>query len=423
MARASNSGAGRPGNGRVASLPMDGQRPRISNLREKVVNLARTLVGGQSVLFIVLLATTGGILVFGLVMMLSSSSIDSIQQSGSPLTLFGRQLLVALAGVAGLFFFSILSRSWNEKLAVLIPAAFIFLQFIAAFFGRAIGGNRQWIALAGFTIQPSEFLKLGLIMLVSLFMYARLQFIDEPRLFLTPILISFGAVVGLILYGSDLGTSIVISLIVLCMLWMSGMSLRQWAVTAIALGIVAAIFATFGNRAARINAWLHQDYSVDTGTYAWQSTHGVWAVANGHIFGAGLGMSSLKWSWLPESSNDYIFAIIAEELGLIGAVFTIGLFVTLIICIFKIALRSADYFDRFMALGIGFWFLIQSFINIAVVLGLLPVLGVPLPLVSQGGSAMLSGLCAIGVVLGVERRNHLHIDGGRRPVRVARASR
>jgi cell division protein FtsW len=410
-------------NSRAAALPKQRQRITAEGVREWLAALTRNLIGGQSVLFIVLLAATGAILVFGLVMMLSSSSIDSIQQSGSPLTLFFRQVLLALLGVVGLFSFSLFPRVWYNALSVALPVIFLGMQFFAAFFGRVIGGNRQWIQIGPVQFQPSELLKLGLIMFLALFMAGRLQFIYEPRFFLGPIVFALVLAVAAILAGSDLGTSIVVALIVLAMLWIAGLPLGQLGMTALVLGAGAAIFATFGNRSDRISAWLHQDYSNDTGTYAWQATHGVWALANGHIFGAGLGMSSLKWSWLPESSNDYIFAIIAEELGLVGALFTIGLFVTLIICIFKIAIRSLDTFDRFVCFGIGFWFLIQSFINISVVLGLLPVLGVPLPLVSQGGSAMVAGLTAIGVVLGVERRNHLYIDGGRRPLRIARAGR
>ncbi|MFM6971577.1 MAG: FtsW/RodA/SpoVE family cell cycle protein, partial [Rhodoluna sp.] len=159
------------------------------------------------------------------------------------------------------------------------------------------------------------------------------------------------------------------------------------------------------SRTARISAWLNPS-AADPGMYNWQSEHGIWAIAAGRVFGAGLGESKMKWSWIPEVENDFIFAVIAEELGLIGALVVIVLFVILAFSLLKILQRTNDPFGRFTIGGIMIWIVFQALINIAVVLRLLPVLGVPLPLISQGGSSMLSTLLAIGIVLGIERQNH-----------------
>ena len=139
----------------------------------------------------------------------------------------------------------------------------------------------------------------------------------------------------------------------------------------------------------------------------------MWAISAGRIFGSGLGESKMKWSWIPEVENDFIFAVIAEELGLIGALVVIVLFVALAVTFFKIWKRTADDFSRYVVSGIMIWIIFQALINMAVVLRLLPVLGVPLPLISAGGSSLIATLGAIGIVLAVERENHANPLAGR----------
>jgi cell division protein FtsW len=161
---------------------------------------------------------------------------------------------------------------------------------------------------------------------------------------------------------------------------------------------------TSASRQYRINAWLSG--CTDSNQYqdlCWQPVHGMWALASGGVFGVGLGNSKAKWSWLPEADNDYIFAIIGEELGLIGAVVVLALFIVLAVSMIKVIRQSDDPFVRTVTGGILAWIIGQALVNIAVVLGLLPVLGVPLPLISAGGSALIMTLVAIGVVLSFAR--------------------
>jgi cell division protein FtsW (lipid II flippase) len=156
-------------------------------------------------------------------------------------------------------------------------------------------------------------------------------------------------------------------------------------------------------------AWLNPN-APDPNDYNWQSQHGIWALAAGGIGGVGLGNSKLKWSWIPEAENDFIFAIIGEEEGLLGAVAVIALFIFMGFLFKRIAERTVDIYSRSVVIGVGIWILGQALVNIAVVLNLLPVLGVPLPLISAGGSSLAANLVAIGIVLSIERENQAHED-------------
>jgi cell division protein FtsW (lipid II flippase) len=160
------------------------------------------------------------------------------------------------------------------------------------------------------------------------------------------------------------------------------------------------------SRRGRFFAWLNPS-APDPNGYNWQSEHAKWAFASGGPFGVGLGNSKMKWSWLPEAQNDFIFAIIGEELGMFVALFTIALFIALGMVMMKIAKKTKDPFQSLVVYGVTFWIMSQAFINISVVLTMFPVLGVNLPLISAGGTSMLATLVAIGIVLGIEKNNSL----------------
>jgi cell division protein FtsW (lipid II flippase) len=151
-------------------------------------------------------------------------------------------------------------------------------------------------------------------------------------------------------------------------------------------------------------AWLNPN-APDPNGYNWQSTHGEWAFASGGFFGTGFGKSKMKWSWIPEAQNDFIFAIVGEEWGLIGALGVVALFVAMGSVMFKIAAKASDPYQKLVVYGVTFWILSQAFINISVVLTMFPVLGVNLPLISAGGTSMLASLIAVGLVLGIDRAN------------------
>jgi cell division protein FtsW (lipid II flippase) len=169
------------------------------------------------------------------------------------------------------------------------------------------------------------------------------------------------------------------------------------------VAIIGLIIA--GSRVARFKAWLNPGPD-DASPYDWQSDHGIWALAAGRFSGVGLGNSKLKWSWIPEVDNDYIFAIIGEEWGWIGATLIIILFILVINRIRMVSLETNQSFERMLVTGVMVWIAVQSMVNIGVVLKWLPVLGVPLPLISSGGSSLIATMLAIGLVLAVDRENH-----------------
>jgi cell division protein FtsW len=213
------------------------------------------------------------------------------------------------------------------------------------------------------------------------------------------------AAIGFVLIGGDLGTSIIMTSIFLGAVFFAGVKLRFLAIPIVFAGFAGAIAAAGStSRSTRVEAFLSGCTSANAyaGT-CWQTVQGWWALASGGLFGVGLGNSKAKYSWLPEADNDFIFAIIGEEMGLIGAILVLVLFIVIAICFIRIIRANSDPFARITTSAILVWIVGQAFVNIAVVLGILPVLGVPLPLISAGGSALVTTLIAIGVVLSFAR--------------------
>jgi cell division protein FtsW len=288
----------------------------------------------------------------------------------------------------------------------------IALQFLVVATGLGIdyNGNRNWIRLGeSFTFQPSELVKVSLVVWLGLMLARRLDDLDNWRKLLRPIGMVSGFSILLVLMGGDLGTGIILVAIVLGALFFAGVRLRYLAIPTIVMaGAIAVMTLSGGSRQDRILAW--QSGCTSDGAYlglCWQTLHGWWALASGGLFGVGLGNSKAKWSWLPEADNDFIFAIIGEELGLLGAIVVLALFVILAFSFIRVVRTSTDPVAKITVSAVLAWIMKQAFVNIAVVLGLLPVLGVPLPLISAGGSALVTTLLAIGVVLSYARQPRL----------------
>lgn len=378
----------------------------------------------QSIHFYRLLGVTLFLVLFGLVMVLSASSIDSLKGTNNSFTVFNRQAAIA---ILGLFVMAVVSLLPVSRLSALAPRLFFItlaVQALTLVIGTDINGNRNWINLFGlFSLQPSEFLKIALILHLANFLTRRQDDFDIPKTWWSA-LIPAAAGMALVMAGRDLGTVIVIYAMAMGLLILAGMPSRIISTVLLATAVLAPIALSIGSgsRWGRILAWLNPS-AADPNGYNWQSEHGMWAIAAGGIFGQGLGQSKMKWSWIPEVENDFIFAIIAEELGLIGALALVGLFVFLMITFVQIYQRTRDDFSRYVVSGVMVWVILQALINIAVVLRLLPVLGVPLPLISAGGSSILATLGAIGVVLAIERENHAQPFAAKRSVRRTRASR
>ena len=368
----------------------------------------------ESIYFYRLAGLTGFLVVFGLVMVLSSSSIDSLVANRDAYYIFSRQFLYALIGLTLMLVIASMPLSFIRNRVGLVLMIGFGLQLAVPFIGISVNGNTNWLSIAGFTLQPSEFLKLALIMYMGWFISNRELEMNDPQRVLYPLLAVGGAAVLLVMLGRDLGTAVIFSFIIFGTLLIAGAPgkiLGRLALVAFALAAVAT--ATSASRMARITAWLNPG-SASSDAFNWQFEHGTWALAAGGIFGVGLGNSKMKWSWIPEVENDFIFAVIGEELGLVGAIVVIGLFALLIASLVRVMLRAQTTFARVTTLGVVIWILSQSAVNIAVVLGVLPVLGVPLPLISAGGSSLIATLAGIGLVLAFEKDNH------RQPVRGVR---
>ena len=360
----------------------------------------------ESIYFYRLAGLTGFLVVFGLVMVLSSSSIDSLVANRDAYYIFSRQFLYALIGLALMLVIASLPVSFIRNRVGLVLMIGFALQLAVPFIGISVNGNTNWLSIAGFTLQPSEFLKLALIMYMGWFISNREFEMDNPQRVLYPLLAVGGVAVLLVMFGRDLGTAVIFSFIIFGTLLMAGAPGKILGrVALLAIGLAAAATATSASRMARITAWLNPG-SASSDAFNWQFEHGTWALASGGIFGVGLGNSKMKWSWIPEVENDFIFAVIGEELGLIGAMVVIGMFALLIASLIRVMLRAQTTFARVTTLGVVIWILSQSAVNIAVVLGVLPVLGVPLPLISAGGSSLIATLAGIGLVLAFEKDNH-----------------
>jgi cell division protein FtsW len=360
----------------------------------------------ESIYFYRLAGLTGFLVVFGLVMVLSSSSIDSLVANRDAYYIFSRQFLYALIGLALMLVIASLPVSFIRNRVGLVLMIGFGLQLAVPFIGISVNGNTNWLSIAGFTLQPSEFLKLALIMYMGWFISNREFEMDNPQRVLYPLLAVGSGAVLLVMFGRDLGTAVIFSFIIFGTLLMAGAPGKILGrVALLAIGLAAVATATSASRMARITAWLNPG-SASSDAFNWQFEHGTWALAAGGVFGVGLGNSKMKWSWIPEVENDFIFAVIGEELGLVGAMVVIGMFALLIASLIRIMLRAQSTFARVTTLGVVIWILSQSAVNIAVVLGVLPVLGVPLPLISAGGSSLIATLAGIGLVLAFEKDNH-----------------
>ncbi|MEN9970501.1 MAG: hypothetical protein RLZZ229_709 [Actinomycetota bacterium] len=379
----------------------------------------------QSIQFYQLLGVTLFLVGFGVVMVLSASSIDSLKSNNNAFSVFGRQFAAAGVSLVLMSIVSLLPMARIRTLSFMAAVAALGLQLLVPLIGVSVNGNKNWIAvpLIG-NIQPSEFLKVATLLLLANYLSSQKDYFYDRSVWIRALVIALVSM-GSVMAGFDLGTVIIMACIFLGMMIMAGMPQKLINLLIVAAVMVVPAVLSFGSssRVGRIMAWLNPS-APDPNGYNWQSEHGMWALSAGGVFGAGLGESKMKWSWIPEVENDFIFAIIGEELGLVGALVVIGLFVALFVFCLNILNRTSDHFSRYVVLGVTLWITLQAFVNIAVVLRLLPVLGVPLPLISAGGSSLLSTLVGIGLLLAIERQNHQELQGGSRlrakPVRARR---
>ncbi len=354
--------------------------------------------------YYLILGAGSALVAIGLVMVLSSSSVESLVESGNPYAVFSKQAVFAALGLPLAFLASRLpERFWTAIAWPGLLAGMAGLVAVTAF-GTTVNGNQNWIVLGPVTLQPSEGAKLALIVWAAAVLAAKQQLLGQVSHVLVPVVPGAVVMLALVMLGHDLGTALVLIGIAGGLLFTAGAPLRVFLAGGLAVGaVVTLLVVTSPNRMDRLGAW---SGTADCDYYSacWQPTHGLWGLATGGWWGVGLGAGREKWSWLPEAHNDYIFAVIGEELGLAGTLTVLVLFAALGVGLVRLVLASDDLFVKIATGGVLSWVLGQAILNIGTVLGLLPVIGLPLPLVSSGGSALVTTMVALGMVLGFARR-------------------
>ena len=353
-----------------------------------------------------LLISTLFLLTFGLIMVFSVQSVTIAAGGGSAFTAFLRYLVIAGVGLAAMVATSRIDRVWLQRLAVpaLLLAVVLQSLVLVPSLATCAGGNCNWVRLPVVgQAQPSEFIKLALALYIG---WVAARHKERLRGGWSVVLFVFapaGAAIGLVMRGGDLGTVVILALLMAGALWMGGLG-KTWFVGLFAAGLVAFGGATMlsANRRARIMAWLHPE-AADPLDVGYQPLHGRYALGTGGWAGVGPGSSRQKWGYLTQADSDYVFAVLGEEFGLVGTILVIGLFAVVGWCCLRIMRRSQDLYVGVVTGGIMCWIIGQALVNIGVVVGILPVLGVPLPLISAGGSSLVFVLIAVGVLLSFAR--------------------
>ena len=378
----------------------------------KVVVSVKRLFSSESPAYVVMVATVLFLVIFGLVMVLSSSFVGSaLGNDGNFFATFLRQVIWALIGLPLMLILSRQPPMLFKRLAPMIFLGALVLQgLVFTSLGISAGGNTNWVAVAGLSGQPSEILKTAMIIWMAAILADRIDFIHDHRSLLSPLAVGVGIALVLVVLGRDLGTMGVMVMIAFGIVYLAGARLAHLGVVVGFIGLGLAGLAVMSpSRVTRIMTWFSGCGEDDYLTTCWQIVHSTFALGSGGILGVGLGNSRAKWSWLPEAETDFIFAIVGEELGLVGTSLVILSFVVLAIAMAKLVRAQPDPFARLITGGVMVWLIGQALINIAVVLEVLPVLGVPLPFMSVGGSALVSSLMAVGVVMAVNRSDAVSV--------------
>jgi cell division protein FtsW len=336
-------------------------------------------------------------------MILSAGSISAVEGYGTSFWYFNRQTLYAAAGVVGLVVTARLPYSFWRRAAIpmLLALLPVMLLTLHPAFGSSLYGASRWIDLGPITLQPAEFAKLLTICAAAAILSRPWKHLQRPRDALLPLAPLVAVVAGVVLLQKDLGTALVICGSAFLLLFAAGLPLRHLVWTGLA-GAAATAFFIFGEAYRRtrfLEAWLNSE--LDPSGAGWQLRQGLIALGSGGWFGVGLGNSRQKWDYLPNAHSDFVFAVLGEELGLIGALAVLSLFGVLLFAGIRIAMNAHDPFGRLLAAGITGWIGLQTLVNLGAVTGLLPITGVPLPFLSFGGTALVVTLAGVGVIASV----------------------
>ncbi len=387
-----------------------------------IVENARRLLERPLASYQLVLGATALLLGLGLIMVLSASSVYARMANGgtgNTYSIFIRQAMFAVLGLAGAYVAARMPLSTMRRFVTPVLLISVALVVATFFLGVEIRGNKNWIPLfGGFLLQPSEFAKLAVVLWIGHWFASHAKAMQTPRLILLPMVPITMTITMLVVLQRDLGTALVLFSVIIGMLWVAGLPARQMsAVGAGVFALLVLFVATAPHRVARLLNFTNP--LADPENAGYQSIHASMALARGGFWGVGLGGSRQKWGALPEAHTDFILAVMGEELGLLGTLVVLLLFLVLAVAGIRIATRARDPFARYVAAGITIWIVAQTAINVGMVVGLLPVIGIPLPLMSYGGSSLLVTLVAMGVLLNCAKTE----PGAQRALQVSRAAK
>jgi len=366
---------------------------------------ASEVLGPPPITFYAIAAVVAVFVMLGLVMVLSASAVTEANLGNSPYRVFGRQAIWAGLGLVGLIAAAKMPyRIWRK---LVIPLGVLGVLAMAAPFapgiGASVNGARSWIRVGGFSVQPSEFLKLVVVILAADLLTRRQGDLADRNRTLVPVGMLSAVGAGLCLVQGDLGSAIVLGAIVLSVAWVAGVPLTPLAVMGSgALAATLLFVVSSPRRLDRFTAFLNVSEEKDH--LAYQTYQGFLSMASGGLSGSGIGGSNGKLGYLPYAHSDFIFAVIADELGMIGTVAVIGGFLMLVGFGIQTAIAAPDRFGMLIAGGVASWFGVQAIVNLGGVTGLMPVTGLTLPFFSAGGSSLFVSMVAAGLLLSVARR-------------------
>ena len=379
--------------------------PDLDGVRNRI-GVWRALLDRPLTSYYLVLGITTLLLGLGLVMVESTASVADLIAGLSPYSDFKKQLLGAVIGVPLMWIAARSAPRLFRAFAYPLLALAIVGLGLTLIHGVGVSQNgaARWINIGGQPIQPSEIAKLALVVWGAdlLARKDRLGHLADWRHMLVPLMPGTAVLCLLVMTGDDLGTTFILLIIFLALLWVIGTPGRVFGGMLILMALAMVLMIVSAKyRLGRLVGFLDQGSSASGAN--WQATQGRYALGSGGIFGVGLGASGQKWGYVPESTSDFIFAIIGEELGLVGTLCVTALYGGLAFAGLRIARRVPDMFARLAATGITAWIVVQAVVNIGAVLGVLPITGVPLPLVSAGLSSLLSTLVALGMLMSFAR--------------------
>ena len=379
----------------------------VAGVRERV-RAARALLDRPLTSYYLILGITTLLLCLGLMMVLSTASYTDLTAGKSPYHDFQWQVVGIVVGLPIMWLMARSSPRVFRAMAYPLLAVSVIGLGLTLIPGVAVKHNdvARWIAIGPITFQPSELAKLALAVWGAdlLARKEKLGMLVDWRHLLVPLMPGAGVLAMLVMAGDDLGTTSILLLILLALLWIAGIPTRVFTALLILMGLVLVLLVEArGYGSSRITDFLNPS-SASLTTANWQPTQGKYALGSGGLLGVGLGASKEQWGWLPESSSDFIFAIIGEELGLVGTLCVTALYGGLAWAGLRVARRAPDTFSRLAAAAITAWIVMQAVVNIGAVIGVFPITGVPLPLVSQGLSSVLVTMIGLGMLMSFARR-------------------